>query len=449
VSLRARVALLVASVTAAALLVVGVGSWLVVRSELRDEVDGQLDVRAALAVGAPGDPRPRRGGLLFGLDDTLRQTIDADGALRGPAAVAELPVTDAAVEVARGDRSQARYDATVLDAHVRVLAIGRGDGQAMLLARTLEGVDDALARLARILTVAGLLGTVGAGAAGYLFAGRSLRPVEELTRAAEHVAATQELDAHIAVDRSDELGRLATSFEQMLRALETSRRQQQQLVDDASHELRTPLTSLRTNVELLRRVGDLDLPPEQRQAVLDDVLAELDELTSLVTELVDLAADQRTEAPAMPVDLGFIAEAVVERHRRRTDAPIRLVVEGGDVVAGDPALIERAVSNLVDNAVKWSPPGEPIDVEVRASRVTVRDRGPGIDPADRERAFDRFWRAESARGQPGSGLGLSIVRKVVDAHGGRACLLDPADGGPGTLAVLDFSPASQPLLTPH
>jgi two-component system sensor histidine kinase MprB len=446
VSLRARVALLVASVTAAALLVVGVGSWLVARNELRGEVDDQLDIRAALALGAPGDQAPRRG-LIFGLDDTLRQTIDAGGSLRGPVVV-ELPVTDAGLEVARGERTRARYDATVADEHVRVLAVGSGPGQAMLLARSLEGVDDALERLARILTVAGLLGTVGAGAAGYLFAGRSLRPVEELTRAAEHVAATQELDAHIGVDRDDELGRLATSFEQMLRALETSRRQQQQLVDDASHELRTPLTSLRTNVELLRRVGDQNLPPEQRQAILDDVLAELDELTGLVTELVDLATDQRAEVPAVPVDLASIAEAVVGRHRRRTDVPIRLDVAEGGVVAGDPALIERAISNLVDNAVKWSPAGEPVDVDVHGGRVTVRDRGPGVEPADRQRAFDRFWRSESARSQPGSGLGLSIVRKVVDAHGGQVSLVDPADGGPGTLAVLDFSATSQRLLTP-
>jgi two-component system sensor histidine kinase MprB len=234
----------------------------------------------------------------------------------------------------------------------------------------------------------------------------------------------------------------------MLRALETSRRQQQQLVDDASHELRTPLTSLRTNVELLRRVGDQNLPPEQRQAILDDVLAELDELTGLVTELVDLATDQRAEVPAVPVDLASIAEAVVGRHRRRTDVPIRLDVAEGGVVAGDPALIERAISNLVDNAVKWSPAGEPVDVDVHGGRVTVRDRGPGVEPADRQRAFDRFWRSESARSQPGSGLGLSIVRKVVDAHGGQASLVDPADGGPGTLAVLDFSATSQRLLTP-
>jgi two-component system sensor histidine kinase MprB len=205
---------------------------------------------------------------------------------------------------------------------------------------------------------------------------------------------------------------------------------------------------LRTNVELLQRVGDANLPPDQRQAILDDVLAELDELTSLVTELVDLSTDQRTEAPAVPVDLASIVEAVVERHRRRTETPIRLEVADGIVVAGDPALIERAISNLVDNAVKWSPAGEPVDVEVRGSRVTVRDRGPGLDPADRERAFDRFWRAESARSQPGSGLGLSIVRKVVDAHGGQVSLDDPAGGGPGTLAVVDFSPTSQRLLTP-
>lgn len=446
-SLRVRVALLVAGATAMAMIAAGVGSWFVARNQLLGTVDDELDRRAVIATRV-GEIPPRGGRLLFGLDDTVVQEIDASGRIVGSPPLVELPVPEAAIDVAAGRAGLTRYDATVHDAHVRVLVVGVGPGRATMLARSLAQVDDSLSGLRRILFGAGVAGTVLAGAAGFVFARRSLRPVEELTRVAEHVAETQELDAELAVpaDRADEIGRLASSFEKMLTALEASRRQQQQLVDDASHELRTPLTSLRTNVELLQRTPTAGLDDDQRREILDDVLAELDELGGLVTELVELATDQRQAGPPVELDLGSLTEAVVERHRRRTHLELVLsIADPGSVdpgsVEADAALVERAVSNLVDNAIKWSPEDGRIEVSVRGGLVTVRDFGPGIAPADREHVFDRFWRSEEARGRPGSGLGLSIVRKVADAYDGRTWVTDPADGGPGTVAALDLSPA--------
>lgn len=433
-TLRMRVALLVALVAAVAMTLAGVGSWLVARNQLRAAVDRQLGDRSTLVEGIAVDRvgPPRR--VLFGLDDTVVQLIDRRGSVQQSSPVLTLPVTGGAAEVAAGSRDRYRYDTEVGGVHFRVLVEPLPVG-AVQLARPLTQVDESLDQLRSILIVAGVLGTATAGLAGFALAGRSLRPVAELTAAAEHVAATQDLDATIPVDRRDELGRLAASFDEMLRALDSSRRQQQQLVDDASHELRTPLTSLRTNVEVLRRVQDLS--PTQQRDIHDDILSELDQLTELVTELVDLAADQRAQRMSVDIDLEAVVGAVVERHRRRTDIPIEVHDGEAGTASGDPVLVERAVSNLLDNAVKWSPPEGPIEVFVDGGRIEVRDRGPGIAPADRERVFDRFWRADEARSMPGSGLGLSIVRKVVEAHGGRAWAQSPGDG-PGAVVVMEL-----------
>jgi two-component system, OmpR family, sensor histidine kinase MprB len=434
-SLRMRVALLVALVALVAMSLAGVGSWLVARNQLRAAVDRQLDDRFRLVPGVTvSGPGGRRQLLLFGLDDTVVQVNGPAGQMLQPSRVAELPVPEEVVEVANGRRDRYRYDTTVGSVHLRVLARPLGAG-VVQLARPLTHVDESLDQLRSILVVAGLAATALAGVAGFAFARRSLRPVAELTAAAEHVAATQELDAAIPVDRRDELGRLAASFDQMLRALDHSRRQQQQLVDDASHELRTPLTSLRTNVEVLRRVERLD--PVQRREIHDDILSELDQLTELVTELVDLAADPRGRRSDIEIDLEAVVTSVVERQRRRTAVPIEVTYDGGGTLSGDPVLVERAVSNLLDNAVKWSPPDGPIEVSLNGGRIAVRDHGPGIAPADREKVFDRFWRADEARTMPGSGLGLSIVRQVAQVHGGNAWAEEPQEGG-GALLVLEL-----------
>ncbi len=201
---------------------------------------------------------------------------------------------------------------------------------------------------------------------------------------------------------------------------------------DASHELRTPLTALRTNIELLQRAGSLD--DAQRRELVDAAQIELAELGDLVAELVDLATDARAEEPVQPVDLGDLVEPVIEQERRRSGRTITLVRDAAAVVDVRAAAIDRAVHNLVSNATKFSPAGTAIEVEVDGGTIEVRDRGVGIPAGERDRVFDRFYRATAARSQPGSGLGLSIVRQIAEMHGGTIELLE-RDGG-GTVARL-------------
>jgi two-component system sensor histidine kinase MprB len=263
-----------------------------------------------------------------------------------------------------------------------------------------------------------------------LIASRIVRPVERLTFATETVAATQDLTSEIPVDRRDELGRLAESFNTMLVALRSSRDQQKRLVVDASHELRTPLTALRTNIDLLRRASTLD--EAQYDEVLAEAQLELEELTELVGELVELATDARADEPVQPVDLGELAERVASRYRRRTGRELPIALDAPAVVPARESAIERAVANLVENACKFTPADRSVEMRVRGSDIEVSDRGPGISAEDRAHVFDRFYRATSARTMPGSGLGLSIVKQIVELHGGAVEVL-PRDGG-GTVA---------------
>ena len=301
------------------------------------------------------------------------------------------------------------------------------------VARSLDEVDEALQGLTAVLVIVSIGGAVLAGVLGLVVARSALRPLGRLTRAAEHVAETQELESHIEVDREDEVGRLAEAFNAMLAALEQSRIQQQRLVRDAGHELRTPLTALRTNVEVLARAEGM--PPEDRRELLADVTLELGELSNLVTELVDLAIDPgNAEEPVVNVRLDEIVERVADRYRRRSNTDIQVVSEDS-CVTGRPAMLERAVSNLVDNATKWNINGKPIEVTVAAGTVSVRDHGPGISDEDKPRIFDRFYRADTARTTPGSGLGLSIVKLTANEHDGSVFIDDAEDGG----AIVGFT----------
>jgi two-component system sensor histidine kinase MprB len=303
------------------------------------------------------------------------------------------------------------------------------------MAESREALEESLDGLRRSLVLVALLGIGGASLAGTVVARRALRPVGRLTEAAEHVAATQDLEASIAVERQDELGRLAGAFNEMLAALDQSRRQQQQLVTDASHELRTPLTSLRTNIELLQRAEGL--PEDERGRIVDDAVEELEELSALVAELVDLATDSRRASEAWEdVRLGAVAERVADRWRRRRPGPIEVSTDGS-VASGNPILLERALANLVENAAKWSAEGDTIDMEVVDGRVSVRDRGAGIEAAERSRVFDRFYRSPGSQDRAGSGLGLAIVQQIVEAHGGRVFVEDPAEG-PGVVVGFDL-----------
>ncbi len=304
-------------------------------------------------------------------------------------------------------------------------------GVVVQIGYPLTTVDNTLAFLRLMLVLVALGGVAVATGLGWAVGRASMRPVEDLTLAAEHVAATQDLSATIDDEGNDELARLARSFNAMLAALAFSRRQQTQLVSDAGHELRTPLTSLRTNIEVLMRTKDL--PLADRDELLADVDAQLKELTTLVGDLGDMAReDERPTAEPEPVPFNQIVERAVERaHRRAQSLYFDVSLQPGEVRA-QPALLERAVMNVLDNAAKWSPPGGHVGVTLEANsawHLTVTDQGPGIAPEDLPHIFERFYRAESARSMPGSGLGLAIVRNVVTAHGGSIDVTSTSSGG--------------------
>jgi two-component system sensor histidine kinase MprB len=283
------------------------------------------------------------------------------------------------------------------------------------VARPLTEVEKSLNRIGLFLIVVALGGIVIAAILGLLVARAALTPVKRLTTTVERVTETHDLSERIDIDGKDELSRLAASFNTMLAALEESTRAQRQLVADASHELRTPLTSVRTNIEVL--AGDRTLPPEERARLLSDVVEQLGEMTTLISELIELArAEQMTVEPE-DVRLDLLVADVVYA-----------VELEPSIVQGVPATIERAVGNLLDNAAKWSPPGAEVEVELRGGQLVVRDHGPGIPEEDLPYVFDRFYRARAARGMPGSGLGLANVRQVAESHGGEV-VAERADGG--------------------
>jgi two-component system sensor histidine kinase MprB len=428
VTFRARVALLAAAAVSVAVVIASVLVYVLVRSELRGQLDDALRERAAqVRVLPPGavpeftvaDPR------LGGAAGYVQLVPERGPPVRAPGATVTLPSAGARA-VAAGMRDDFYEDAVVAGARVRLLTTRVGPGLALQIARPLDEVDVALHRLALLLALISVGGVGVAGAAGLAVARGALRPLRRLTEATEHVARTRDLSRRIPASRPDELGRVATSFNAMLGALERSLAAQRRLVDDASHELRTPLTSLRTNVQLLARV---DLPADERRAVLADLDAELAELTKLVAELVELARGEERPSDREPIQFDALVAAVVERARRHAShVRLRTRLEPS-LVEAVPEQIERAVANLVDNAVKWSPQGGSVRVCVRGGEVSVRDRGPGIAEADLPHVFERFYRAPSARAVPGSGLGLTIVREVAERHGGSVRAENARGGG--------------------
>ncbi len=443
-SLRAQLTIFTGLLVAAAVVVVSLVAYYAAQDRLRGQVDETLRARAAGLVGGPELPRRGSGSGRSGETradpfgaDIYFQGINAAGAVVSapPNQIVQIPIGAEDRAVAQGTRGAILHDAHIGELHLRVLTAPGRSGEATQIARSLREVDASLSALRKILFGVGGSGVIIAAVLGLIVAQRTLRPVGKLTAAAEHVAATQDLDAEIEVRRKDELGRLATSFNAMLRALRESRQQQHQLVTDASHELRTPLTSLRTNIEVLARGGDL--PDAERAHILRDATFELEELSKLVGELVELASDARTEAQEFQdIRLDQLAAAVAQRAMRRSGLRIELGV-APTLVVGNYALLERAVSNLIDNACKWSPADAPIEVRVADGRLTVRDHGPGIPEADMPHVFDRFYRADNARSTPGSGLGLAIVKQIVDAHGGRAWVEAAPDGG--TVAAFELT----------
>jgi two-component system sensor histidine kinase MprB len=427
-TLRARLTLSAALAVAAAVVLASIAVYFVVRSELRGEVDESLRARAAAVEGPPfGADFPRVRDPLLGEAGGYFQIVTANGrTFRGPGATLPLPVDERTIQVAAGEREAFLTDATVSGTHVRIGVVPFGGGAALQIARPLTEVDDVLDRLRWILLAVALGGSGLAALLGLAVAQSALVPTRRLTEAAEDITATQDLRRRVDTNRRDELGRLAVAFNTMLAALEESVEAQRRLVSDASHELRTPLTSLRTNVEILGKADAL--PDDERRRLLDDVDTELDELSRLIADVVDLARDGEPEQIKEDVRLDQLVAHAVDRARRRAPNVTFDTTLDETVVHGSRERLHRAVSNLLDNAVKWSPEGGTVEVTVADAAVSVRDHGPGIAEEDLPKVFDRFYRAQDARGLPGSGLGLAIVRQVAESHGGSVSAAR-ADGG--------------------
>jgi two-component system sensor histidine kinase MprB len=430
-SFRSRLILISAAAVAAAVLVASGGMYFVVRSQLRAEVDTSLKSRVhAVKVNVvDGGVEITFTRAALGGAGGYVQVVAADGQASVPSGESGplLPVTAQTKDVAAGRAAAFLADEHVGGVHVRVLTTEIDQGLAVQLARPLDEVDQALSRLRLILLGVAVAGIALAAGLGTLVARTTLAPVRRLTDATEHVTATSDLTRRIEVIGSDELSRLALSFNSMLGALEASLAAQRQLVADASHELRTPLTSLRTNIEVLQRGSDL--PREERQHLLRDVVGQLEELTVLVGDLVELARGNRPEEALEDVRLDQVVAGAVERQRKLTPGASFATDLDRAMVRAAPGRLDRAVRNLLDNAVKWSPPGAPIEVRVRGGEVSVRDHGPGVAAEDLPFVFDRFFRSRRARGLPGSGLGLAIVKQVAESHRGAVRAEDAEGGG--------------------
>ena len=452
--IRTRLAMLVAAAVAFGVAAVSVTCWFIVQGKLYEQVNDDLDQMA------------RRPGTVNALLQRCTQTPQENNqdwpgrndyvqAIKEKGAPCVDPNSPATVNVTGSDKNVIREaksgngiyrNGTDADGNaVRVLTLYLGvdqsdsKGVALQLAVPLKGTQSTLNELALILLLVSGIGVIGAGAAGLAVARAGLRPVDELTEAVEHVARTEDLSIRIPVedDAEDEVARLSRSFNSMTSSLASSRDLQQQLIADAGHELRTPLTSLRTNIELLTRSEETGrpIPPEDRKALLASVKAQMTELASLIGDLQELSRSEGQRGERVQVvSLQDTVEAALRRARLRgPELTINADLQPWYVRA-EPSALERAIVNILDNAVKFSPEGGTIEVELGSGILTVRDHGPGIPEEELPHVFDRFWRSPSARALPGSGLGLSIVARTVEQAGGEVTLAR-ADGG-GTVATV-------------
>ncbi len=443
-SLRLKIVLALTLLASGATTAIGIFSYTTTRHELEETVDRSLDEAARQfqrqpslgdvdgdgdssipsgtgPIGVPGRDRPRS------FQQVLFQKLDVNGEVLAIGQTDELPVSDADRSVAASPNPAAsvRFDVTIDDVPYRMLTVKAENG-AVQLARSLAESQRSVERILRSTLIAVVIVALMSALLGLLIARQVTRRLLRLTSAAGEVAQTGRLDVAVPVDGGDETGQLGRAFSAMLAALQASKHEQHQLVQDASHELRTPLTSLRTNVSVLRRRYD-QLPVDSRDQLLADLDSETRELTDLVNELVELATDGRDDEPVQPVRLSDVVERSAARARRRFGRDV-VVAADESVVDGRPNALERATQNLIDNACKFAPEG-PIEASVSRGTVAVRDHGPGLVESDIPHLFDRFYRSVEMRSQPGSGLGLSIVKSVVDSHGGTVFARNAEGGG--------------------
>ena len=472
-SLRLRIAAIAGLAVALTVVGVAAGVYGAVRANLRGEVEDALVQRAEafsrLPAGPPpgpggrarlGPPRVRQGGPplvrggpgrplgpapggppprlqpgRFGGAEGVAQVVSPAGRVRARAGGRRgLPVDSRTRAIAASGQGSETFETEVDGTELLVLTEGLGARGAVQVARPLTEVNDSLSRVLLAVVVIGALGVALAVLLGALVARAALAPIGRFTRRTEAIAARPDLSERIEVEGTDELARLATSFNATLDSLEGAVDSQRRLVADASHELRTPIASLRANFETLRESERL--PPGERESLRADIVEELDELTALVSDVVELARGARPEESLDDVRLDGLVGELVERARRRGDRSLAYETAlEPTLVRGAPDRITRAVSNLLDNARKWSRAEGLVEVSLRDGTLTVRDHGPGFSEADLPRVFERFYRAEDARGMQGSGLGLAIVKQAAEIHGGKV----EAANAPGGGAVIRVS----------
>ena len=425
-------------------------------AELTQNVDNSLRDSAARVLNIPAD-RPNDGDDEYGEDDQhvdednrpIRQSDLCPLALLQPVDAAQLIYPDGSVESCFTDSPLLPSDAkdlaiatsgdgdldnvhlhtvSVDGTNYRVITVAWFNNGALQSARDLHVVEDVLSGMRIRLLLAGIFATLGAWVLGWLIAGRIAKPIRKLSAVASEVATSRDLSITVPINGTGEVSDLGRSFSSMMHALSTSLDQQQRLVSDASHELRTPLTALRTNIESLELFDAI--PEAERREMIRDIRLEVEELSTLTAELVDLATDQVQSAEQIgTVDLLALTRDVAQRARRRSGRTIDVSDGGGNSIDGFSNQLLRAISNLVDNAIKYSPAGSSIEISVDGGSVRVRDHGPGISDKDLPHIFERFYRSIDARTAPGSGLGLAIVADAVTRHKGTVFAANAPDGG--------------------
>ncbi|WP_183342535.1 sensor histidine kinase [Microlunatus antarcticus] len=452
--LQRRVGYLTTAAVAVAVALASLAGWATVRSSLYSSLDSELvDVATSLSVPAAQDIN-NLGGLT---ERSLRAGNISVAAIRSDGTTYYVPderdhlvlgpdeLATARVHFGYSARSGRMSDGE----RYRIVSVPITNlpGVALVVGRPLAATDAVLGSLLLVVGVIGLLGIAIAAAAGTAVARSSLRPVRQLSDAVEQIAETKELRP-VRVSGAADVAVLARSFNDMVGSLAASRERQRRLIADAGHELRTPLTSLRTNVDLLLMDARTGMLREgDRLAILTDVQGQLTEFTKLVGDLVQLARDDG-EATPEAIDFRHVVTSALERVRRRGPGLDFDVELDPFYVVGVSDALERAVTNLLDNAVKWSPPGGTVRVQLEGNRLRVADEGPGIAEADLPRVFDRFFRADTARTTPGTGLGLSIVAQVVRQHGGVVRAGRSAQGGAEFTVVLPGARSLEALPQP-
>jgi two-component system sensor histidine kinase MprB len=464
VSLRRRITAAAALAVAAVAVTLGVTGYLSTRSHLIGELQQELHGRAnsflqphtsgqggpgrtrpgAGGPGSPGGPSAPSGPPLGGAPGYF-QFVHPDGSVvAGDGGTPQLPVDARTLAIARRAHGSFFSTARVHGIHVEVLTIGDpSDHYAVEVAEPLTAVDSVLHGL---LLTYGLLvgaGVLLAGLLGAVIARTALAPIERFSAQTEQVTSALDRPRRLEEGGTEELARLAASFNQTLDALERSIQAQRHLIADASHELRTPMAALRSNIQIFLEAHRL--PEHERAGLQDAIIAELDELTQLVADVLELARGSALTEHTEAIELDAVVRDAIARAQRRAPQLEFSAELEPTVVVNAPDRVARAVTNVIDNARKWSPPGGRIEVVLRHGVLYVRDHGPGFEEKDLEHVFDRFYRAEQSRRMPGSGLGLAIVKQAAEAHGGLAQAANAPDGGgilrvsfdPSTLAATD------------